>query len=199
LNASQLRLAFPALVRSASSSTNVSTTESHNLAWYCVQLLLDTIHELSPLTMNDSDGKGKAEEAQLHRLQLALISTVSSLPQSLMLRCLDHIRNLISAYPRKPDSSVDVNDEATAKWGRKTELVEALFHEILEKISDQDLKGAAMSWWYRNLPMLIPEQNIVQSDLKDGTGRAVELKGKSPTEAGNDSLSLSGSVPQSRL
>ena len=177
----------------------MSTTESHNLAWYCIQLLLDTIHELSPLAMNDSDGKGKAEEAQLHRLQLALISTVSSLPQSLMLRCLDHIRNLISAYPRKPDGSVAVNDEATAKWGRKTELVEALFHEILEKISDQDLKGAAMSWWYRNLPMLIPEQNIVQSDLKDGTGRAVELKGKSPTEVGNDSLSLSGSVPQSRL
>ena len=144
--------------------------------------------------MNDLDGKGKAE-AQLHRLQLALISTMSSLPQPLMLRCLDHIRNLISAYPTRldGDGGVDVNDKVTGRWGRKKELVEALFHEILDKISDQD-KGVAMSWWYRNRPMLIPEQTIVRSD---GTGTTIELKGKNPTEARHDGLS--GSVPQSRL
>ncbi|KDR82333.1 hypothetical protein GALMADRAFT_58520 [Galerina marginata CBS 339.88] len=160
LNTPQLRLAYSALVRSASVSaatTNGSPDDiMYTLAWYCVQLILDKIHELSSV-LQGSKGQGKAQTndeksaERLHRLHLMMISTISSLPLPLMLRALDETRLLITAYPSN-DSGADKADEQ----GRKAELVEALFSELLEKIGDRE-KEAAMRWWYKYRPALISE------------------------------------------
>ncbi|KAF8904131.1 hypothetical protein CPB84DRAFT_1814520 [Gymnopilus junonius] len=159
LNTSQLRLAYSALVRSASVSayaTSGPPDDMFTLAWYCVQLLLDTINELSS-TGQGLKGKGKALEddekstERLHRLQLMLIASVSSLPLTLMLRALDEIRQLISAYPEDDNGVTKLGDK-----GKKAELVETLFSELLEKTGDRE-KEAAMRWWYKYRPTLVPE------------------------------------------
>ncbi|KAJ3512387.1 hypothetical protein NLJ89_g3553 [Agrocybe chaxingu] len=156
LNTPQLRLAYSALVRSASVSTfspSGRQGETYTLAWYCVQLLLDTIHELAP----DAKGKGKARDnderttERVHRLHLMLISTISSLPLPLMLRTLEEVRVVITAYP-----GTDSGGDETGARGRKTELLEALFSELLEKTGDRE-KEAAMRWWYKYRPSLVSE------------------------------------------
>ncbi|CAA7269122.1 unnamed protein product [Cyclocybe aegerita] len=156
LNTPQLRLAYSALVRSASVSAvspGGAQNETYTLAWYCVQLLLDTIHELAP----DPKGKGKAREdderttKRVHRLHLMLISTISSLPLPLMLRTLEEVRVVITAYP-----GTDSGDDETGGKGRKTELLKALFSELLENTGDRE-KEAAMRWWYKYRPSLVSE------------------------------------------
>src|SRR5882757_9113405 len=138
----------------------ISTEDSgdtYTLAWYCVQLLIDTIWDLSSpppyTTLQNPKGKGKAQEQlegdnntkkaddRPHRLSLMLISTISSLPMTIMLRALDEIRTIITAPSHSRDDS-GVNDDdggnkddeasQSEKRGRKKkELVEALFFEIL--------------------------------------------------------------------
>ncbi|KAH9480173.1 hypothetical protein JR316_0006771 [Psilocybe cubensis] len=175
LSTPQLRLAYSALVRSASVSASTVTSDerpddSYTLAWYCIQLILDTIHELSPLP-KDAKGKGKARSddndqnaERLYRLHLVLISTVSSLPLSLILRALDRIRSLILEYPQD-----DTRDTTTPEGkGKKAELVAALFSELLEKTGDRE-KEAAMRWWYKHRPMLIAEAKVQEEDGRPGT------------------------------
>lgn len=123
---------------------------SEELPWYCIQLLLDTIGELSPLSAN----QGRAEQS--HRLCLMMVSTVSSLSVPLMLRCLDHIRDLNNAYSTLLSNSGV--DEITSKT-RKMELLEAFFSELLEN-TDERQKGPAMRWWYTNRPTLISESVV---------------------------------------
>lgn len=143
--------------------------DTYSLAWYCVQLLIDTIRDVSPPSQNPK-GKGKAQEKleadnhnakkkaddRTHRLSLMLISTISSLPMTLMLRALDEIRIIIvTAYSSRDDSGVDDGnkdadaDEASQseRKGRRKELLEALFSEILEKMGDREKEGA-IKWWY---------------------------------------------------
>ena len=177
LSTSQLCLAYSALVRSATMTSTGVPADTYTLAWYCVQLLIDTLRDLSPpppYTSQNPKGKSKAQEKpevddttkavdRVHRLSLMLISTISSLPVMLMLRALDEIRIIITAYshPRsRDDSGVDgVNkDEASQseRKGRKKELLDALFSEILEKIGDRE-KEAGIKWWYKHRPALISE------------------------------------------
>lgn len=167
LNTPQLRLAYSALVRSASvsafTSSNGAPDDMYTLAWYCVQLIVDTIHELLPVVPSISNSKGKQKENEqekettpnienstdrVHRLHLMLISTISSLPLPLMLRALNETRVLISAYPV---NDIDNADEQS----KKDELVDALFHELLEKTGDRE-KEAAIRWWYKYRPTLMP-------------------------------------------
>ncbi len=149
-------------MRSASVSTFPTTAaegDKHTLAWYCVKMLLDAIHGLSP-SERDSKGKGKARDQQtvdrLHRLHLMLISTVSSLPLSLMLLALDNIRVLVTAY-------APVDSIADAPAGQmatpKAELLAALFSELVEKTGDRE-KEAAIQWWYKYRPTLVPEPAV---------------------------------------
>lgn len=152
--------------------------DTYTLAWYCVQLLIDTIRELSPppcTTPQIPKGKGKAQETvevnndtktaddRTHRLSLMLISTISSLPMAIMLRALDEIRIIITAYSHsrsRDDSGVDDGnkDEASesGRKGRKKELLEALFSEILNNMGDREKEGA-IKWWYRYRPLLVLE------------------------------------------
>ncbi|KAF8816916.1 hypothetical protein BYT27DRAFT_7219497 [Phlegmacium glaucopus] len=48
LSIPQLRLAYSALVRSATVMSTGAPGDTYTLAWYCVQLLIDTIRDLSP-------------------------------------------------------------------------------------------------------------------------------------------------------
>ena len=131
LSTPQLRLAFSALVRSASASAyvaDVSTlaNDRYALAWFCVDSLLRTIHSLSHSAVS--------EEERLHRLHLTLISIVPSLPLTLLARVLDHIRTIITS---------------SSTGERKQELIQALFDEILEKVGERE-KEFAMRWWHDN-------------------------------------------------
>lgn len=106
---------------------------------------------------DDSKATSSATESHLHRLHLALIATVQSLPLPLMLRVLDEIRDIIigkdahrTEYHEHSKLGTSTNEGSSAALGRKTELVNALFREILEHVGDRE-KEAAMGWWYANL------------------------------------------------
>ncbi|KIM41760.1 hypothetical protein M413DRAFT_445001 [Hebeloma cylindrosporum] len=187
LNTPQLRLAYAALVRSAGASSLASSgapDEMYTLAWYCVQLLLDTINELSLSQPQNSKGKGKANNRvenddgaktadRVHRLHLMLISTISSLPIPLMLRALEETRRLITAYPVDhvggAGTGAAVDSEEVGENGGKAELLEALFNELLEKTGDRE-KEAAMRWWYKYRPELISEKVPSKGEQEVGNG-----------------------------
>ncbi|KAF5360391.1 hypothetical protein D9756_004582 [Leucocoprinus leucothites] len=164
LSTPQLRMAFAAVVRcAAASGLNVDTTpEGLSLSWYCIQLFLDSIHS----DKNNGDkGKenevngtieGDMTEGRLHRLRLALISAVPSLPLVLMLRALQEIKAIITSIPAskskppilsKPESNSD--EQRGEEKGTRDELAKALFQEIMGQVGYRE-KSAAMHWWYEN-------------------------------------------------
>lgn len=154
LNTPQIRLAYSALVRSASASAtkfNSPTHESFELAWYCIELLFEKIRQLTP----EAETGGVNE--RLHRLHLTLISTVPSLPLPLMIRVLDETRNII----------VKVEEPR-----EKKELIDALFAEILDNVGDRE-KEASIRWWYTNRPRLVDANDSIisggsKSDMRVG-------------------------------
>lgn len=138
---STAQLAFAALVRSASASVGGASAHSPNLgpggegdraerdteeqyalAWYCVDALLGAIHALA---------EAGEDAERLHRLHLALISAVPSLPLALLPRVLGEIRAAVLTRARAKD------------------LVDATFVEISERVGDRE-KELAMRWWYDN-------------------------------------------------
>jgi len=159
-------MAFAALVRCAGANTlNVGDTpeEPPSLSWYCIQLLLDVI---CPDGQVDNVGKEKGTdtsvrsdmgEARLHRLRLTLISAVSSLPLSLVLRALEKIKMIIISIPMSSSKSISSassesilsHDGEKEKDGTRDELVQALFQEIMGHVGYGE-KGAVMRWWYEN-------------------------------------------------
>ena len=118
----------------------------------------------------------KTGDDRTHRLSLMLISTISSLPMTVMLRVLDEIYIIINAYSYSYSSSlapsprdqkaalVEIkmkkvhsrtpSSERKRRRRKEKELLEDLFSEILEKIGDRK-KEAAMKWWYTYRPILI--------------------------------------------
>ncbi|KAI6106362.1 hypothetical protein EV401DRAFT_2124233 [Pisolithus croceorrhizus] len=107
LNTTQLRLAFAALVKSASVSGD------HALACFAHLLL-------------HFDGD------RVHRLRLALVPSVSSLPLALLLRVLSVVNGIIEGI---------TNDDIKCE-----ELLEALFQEIINNVGDAE-KEFAVRWW----------------------------------------------------
>ena len=96
-----------------------------------------------------------------------------------MLRALDEVYIIISANsyssPSRDGSGVDDGDskegsqQSERKRGRKKELLETLFSEVLEKIGDCE-EEAAMTWWYTYRPVLIS----VSGDVDGGGGKGEE-------------------------
>jgi len=151
LSTTQLQLAYSALVQSAANHNN-TTNDAAALAWYCIETLTDAIRELSD-TKTGNEGKvtldaPPATQSHLHRLYLTLIATVPSLPLPLMLPVLDKIRDFIILVRSEIGASSNERGH-----GRKAELVDALFREILERVGDME-KETAMGWWYANLEKL---------------------------------------------
>ncbi|KAG6844469.1 hypothetical protein H0H87_006693 [Tephrocybe sp. NHM501043] len=168
LSTAQLRLAYAALVRCASSSG--TNSEARQLGWYCIDVILDVIRGL--LSEGAQGSGGQDSQQRLHRLQLTLISTVSSLPLPLMIRTLEEIRNIITR-PRQSDSGVEMEEHVVEEERRRKELVDALFVEILEKVGDQE-KEAAMRWWHIHRQSLLVEVSQEMGDESQGTGMSVE-------------------------
>ncbi|KAJ7505504.1 hypothetical protein B0H11DRAFT_1796324 [Mycena galericulata] len=141
LNTPQLRLAFASLVRSATASARPPNNpnsagdladDMYTLAWYCVDALLDTIHDLSAQDPS-------AVQDRLHRLHLTLISVVPALPLKLLPRLLEELQTILATRDVVlPDSAAKVKD-----------LVDATFLEISEKAGDRE-KEYLMRWWYAN-------------------------------------------------
>ena len=133
LSATQLSLAYAALVRSAGAfgrNTENVTTHSETqarsgdaFAWYCLQTLIDLIRSIS---------SQRPSSDYLHRLHLTLIATLPSVSLVLLPRLLEVIHTIVL-------------ENATPE--RKGELVDTMFKEILENIGDQE-KEFAMRWWY---------------------------------------------------
>ncbi|CAE7158684.1 unnamed protein product [Rhizoctonia solani] len=82
LSTDQLRLAFQALVRSAS-------TYDPDLGWFCVEQLANTLKNLA--------AKGPEKQDQVLRLQLALISAIPAVSTSKLLPVLDIVYDQIIA------------------------------------------------------------------------------------------------------
>ncbi|PFH53347.1 hypothetical protein AMATHDRAFT_1408 [Amanita thiersii Skay4041] len=169
LSTAQLKSAFSALVRTASNEGTADSVDSSALAWYCIEVLIGTINELSTLHGGMSEGQNKglgkrilsdsrfnSSEEHLHRLHLTLIATVSALPISLMLGVLDQVREIIINVPKDCDSNTEANKSEIERQERRPgnkamrdELITALFEELLERVGDRE-KEAAMRWWYAN-------------------------------------------------
>ncbi|KAF8744364.1 hypothetical protein RHS02_01778, partial [Rhizoctonia solani] len=80
LSTDQLRLAFQALVRSAS-------FHEPELGWFCIEQIVGAIKQLT--------GKGPEKQDQILRLQLALVSAVPSISPSKLLPILDIVYDQI--------------------------------------------------------------------------------------------------------
>ncbi|KAJ3733322.1 hypothetical protein DFJ43DRAFT_995428 [Lentinula guzmanii] len=141
LSTSQVRIAYAALVRSASNSVLPTQDESENpshftLAWYCIDELLCAIRSL---------GNDKLQLEQKHRLQLTLMSCVSALPLSLLGRFFEEINDSLKVDIGSEDN-LDNTVDLVQRERDRTELIQALYREISEMVGDRE-KGYVLSWW----------------------------------------------------
>ncbi|KAJ3996292.1 hypothetical protein F5050DRAFT_1692897 [Lentinula boryana] len=141
LSTSQVRIAYAALVRSASNSGLPTQDESENpshftSAWYCIDELLCAIRSL---------GNDKIQLEQKHRLRLTLMSCVSALPLSLLGRFFEEINGSLKVDIGSKDN-LDNTVDLMQRERDRTELIQALYREISEMVGDRE-KGYVLSWW----------------------------------------------------
>jgi hypothetical protein len=124
----QLCLAFSALLRcavstsAAASASAAETPARYALAQFCLDALITALLDTS------------SDAGQKHRLDLALISSVSSLPLALLPGALDKIQHVITN---------------TRGDGARREMVDALFREMMERVGDKE-KSFVVQWWGEN-------------------------------------------------
>jgi hypothetical protein len=118
----------------ATGSKTETTYDGYALAKFCVDTMIETSHKLSVDHGQEQDAPTKA---RLHRLHLMLISAISSLPLVLLPSALDEVRDVITGHE-------DGSEE-------KTELINALFREIMEKVGDRE-KEFVIRWWGEESP-----------------------------------------------
>ncbi|KAF9236500.1 hypothetical protein BU15DRAFT_89117 [Melanogaster broomeanus] len=146
LHVAQLRLAFAALVKSA------TLTGDPGLAWLCINSILAACRTFS--SPRDVDRR--------HRLHLALVSSLPSLPLVLLPRALSAVKEIVDGMP-----STDAN---------RKDLVEAVFQEILENVGDAE-KEYAVRWWNeQRAKWTVSEQDRTGHDEGNGT-RSIQTEG----------------------
>lgn len=114
------------------------------LAWFCIDSVLTACKAYA----------GVADRERVHRLHLALVSTVSSVPLLLLQRVLAMLRDVIRAE----------NDDK-----KRTELVDALFEEIIDGVGDAE-KEFAVHWWNERCVEWAP-RNRPTGTAKQDAGR----------------------------
>ena len=62
ISTSQLRLAYSTLVRSAAMTSTAVPDDAYALAWFCIQLLVDTIRDLPPLSYTSPTRNPKGQD-----------------------------------------------------------------------------------------------------------------------------------------
>ena len=191
LSSVQLCMAYAALVRSASSfgyantalgdAHDEGTTQADTMAWFCVEVLLDAIRHVgvapvkvtlpfsaAPKAEASSSAAASSESTQtpsehLHRLHLALISSVPSVPLTLLPRLLTEVKAIILAVPLSTsEREVDRRVEEM-----RAELVETLFKAISQDVGDTE-KEYAIEWWYENLQDLARAETPPRHPVFDG-------------------------------
>ena len=107
----------------------MSSPEDESLSWFCIQLLVDKINELTPIPDNS-----EANPEELRRLRLTLLSTVPSisLPSPLLGRLLSAIDLLV----RKESSEQE-----------RSMLLAAMHEVILSEVGDTE-REFVMRWWF---------------------------------------------------
>ncbi|PIL22397.1 hypothetical protein GSI_15085 [Ganoderma sinense ZZ0214-1] len=191
LSVVQLCMAYAALVRSASSfgyanaapgdTYEEGTTQADTMAWFCIEVLLDAIRHVgvapvkatlpyssAPKAEASSSTSAASESTQilsehLHRLHLALISSVPSVPLTLLQRLLTELKAIILSVPLS-SSERGVDRRAEEMRG---ELVEALFKAISQDVGDAE-KEFAIEWWYENLQVLARAETPSRHPVFDG-------------------------------
>ncbi|KAF8208718.1 hypothetical protein K438DRAFT_1961289 [Mycena galopus ATCC 62051] len=153
LSTPQLRLAFASLMRSASASAHGANAADggggYALAWYCVDALLGAIH--APLLAD-------ADRERRHRLHLTLISVLPSLPLNMLPRVLEEIKTILTARGEELDAD---------SGGKVSELVDATFMEISERVGDRE-KELMMRWWYENRGLFEGTSTVERDDQDAG-------------------------------
>ena len=130
MSTDQLRLAYAALVRSASANAIFnSNPNTLALSQYCISALLYAISQTH-------------DRGQSARLSLTLISTLPSLPLSLIPQTLASIKELILA--------IDVEERRE----ERIEMVNNLFEEIVQRVGDRE-KEFVMRWWFKEREVLL--------------------------------------------
>ncbi|KAF9219266.1 hypothetical protein BS17DRAFT_789773 [Gyrodon lividus] len=138
LDVAQLRLAFATVVKSATLTRDLALT------WLCIDSILAACMSFS----------APQDVARRHRLHLALISSLPSLPLVLLPRALSAVKGIVDDTP-----STETNDK---------ELVGAVFQEIMENIGDAE-KEYAVRWWNEQRAKWTASEldNIVHGGGKD--------------------------------
>ncbi|KAF5369431.1 hypothetical protein D9758_002821 [Tetrapyrgos nigripes] len=145
---------------------------------YAVRELVKATRELEEASATAT----QAQQDQLHRLRLALISSISALPIPLLNEVLEEMKRVVvglngtlalawtkgkgdgrrvkvkrnggKGKQKERENIADV-DEANVKELEKQrdEIVKALYREILERVGDRE-KEVVVRWWYENLEVL---------------------------------------------
>ncbi|KAH8114641.1 hypothetical protein DFH11DRAFT_1508769 [Phellopilus nigrolimitatus] len=159
LTTPQFRLAYAALVRSASTGRSprfptISSSSSYAkrsdwrwgtnedlsrepsgnqaLAWLCVEELTNAIAARCTSKQEANPARDDRNTAERMRLSLALISLVSNVGLALLPRLLQEVQRVI---------------DGQAGVRRRRVLIESVFEEIMERVGDGE-KEYVMRWWY---------------------------------------------------
>nr|VWO96328.1 Carnitine acetyl transferase [Ganoderma boninense] len=194
LSTVQLCMAYAALVRSASSfgyanaapsdAHDRGTTQADTMAWFCIELLLDAIRHVGTVPMKATlpysstasssavatSGSTPTPSEHLHRLHLTLISSVPSVPLTLLPRLLTEVKAIVLSVPL---SSRERTVDRRAEEMRR-ELVEALFKAISQDVGDAE-KDFAIEWWYENLQNLVRAETPPRHPIFDGAEATATL------------------------
>ncbi|KAI8986188.1 hypothetical protein BD414DRAFT_440834, partial [Trametes punicea] len=152
------------------------TAHGDAMAWFCVETLLDAIRDARPTSpsapssssapsfssapsssssSSSSSGSGPGStpspSEHLHRLHLALISTVPSVSLSLLPRLLSTVAQIVLSLPpaqdrTHADAAAESHAGTGAGVGMRDELVRALFKAILHDVGDAE-KAYVIEWW----------------------------------------------------
>ena len=190
----QLCMAYAALVRSASSfgyanaapsdTYDAGTTQADTMAWFCIEILLDAIHQVSVAPIKGTFPYSSAPKAEtssaaassqstqtpsghLHRLHLALVASVPSVPLMLLPRLLIEVKAIIMSVA----PSSEVREVGRGAKEMRGELVEALFKAISQDVGDAE-KEYAIEWWYENLQALAHADAPLRHPVSDGAEAA---------------------------
>ncbi len=196
-------MAYAALARSASSfgyanaapsdTHDAGTTQADTMAWFCIEVLLDAIRHVgvapikatfpyssAPKVEASSSMAASSESTQtpsehLHRLHLALVASVPSVPLTLLPRLLTEVKAIILSVPLSSNErEVDLRAEEM-----REELIEALFKAISQDVGDAE-KDYAIEWWYENRQALARAETPPRHPVFDGAEATV-----APTGAAN--------------
>ncbi|KAL1745105.1 hypothetical protein HDZ31DRAFT_37121 [Schizophyllum fasciatum] len=167
LNLAQLRHAYAMVMRCAGAHDDA-------LAMYCVQRLLDALHEdtigAHEATHEAHHGTETIADSTPHkqRLRLTLASTVSCVPVSLLPRVLDKLKSLAT---EREEEQMDGADPFTLE--ERVALRDAIFEEITERVGNT-AKEYAVRWWYANRGVFPP----LEVKGREAEGEAQDKEGK---------------------